>query len=169
MEDKKRVKTILMITLCLIVCIMSVAYARLATDLFIRGRSTASAVWDVRITDIQEKEKVGSAVSKSAPTHTYTTATFSAGLYQPGDSISYDVNVKNNGTLNAEVTDIEVFTSNNDLIVYKVTGINVGDRLNVGASATLNVKVTFDPNVTVLPNADTNKDITVVLHYVHVR
>ena len=45
-----------------------------------------------------------------------TTANFSVGFTQPGDSITYDIEVTNSGTLDAVVESITVETDNNSVI-----------------------------------------------------
>lgn len=160
----KKNKNIIMIILCLLVCIMSVAYAMLATNLVIKGKTTIDSVWNVGIVDIVEKDKIGSATSKTAPSYTSTTATFDVSLMNPGDSISYDIKVKNAGTLNAKVDSINVITDDNDAITYEVSGINQNDKLNVQEEKNLKVKVTFNKDATQITNR--SKNITIIINYV---
>lgn len=160
----KNKKNLIMLVLCILVCIMSVAYAMLATNLVIKGKSSIDSVWQVGIVDITEKNKIGKATSKTAPSHTFTTATFDVSLVQPGDSISYDIKIKNLGTLNAIVDSINVLTDKNDAIKYEVSGVKEKDRLDAGQETTLTVKVTFDENATQILNQ--NKNITIVINYV---
>lgn len=159
----KNKKNIVMVILCILVCIMSVAYAMLATNLVIKGKATIDSVWEVGIVDITEKDKIGKATSKTTPTYTSTTATFDVSLIQPGDSISYDVKIKNFGTLNAIVDSINILTDTNETIIYEVSGVKENDRLDAGKETTLTVKVTFDENATQILNK--NKNITIVINY----
>lgn len=156
-------KNIVIVILCLLVCIMSVAYAMLATDLVIKGKTSINSVWKVEITDIKEKEKVGKATSKTSPSYSSTTATFDVNLIQPGDSISYDVKIKNSGSLNAIVNSISILTDENESIIYEVSGIKENDRLEAGEETTLTVKVTFNSNVTQIIKQSQN--ITIVINY----
>ena len=156
-------KNIIMVILCILVCIMSVAYAMLATDLVIKGKTAIDSVWDIAITNINEKNKIGQASSKTAPSYTSTTATFDVSLIQPGDSISYDVKIKNSGTLNAIVNSISVLTDDNDAIIYEVSGIKENDRLDAGKETTLTVKVTFNENATQILKQ--TKNVTIVINY----
>lgn len=159
----KNKKNIVMVILGVLVCIMSVAYAMLATNLVIKGKTTIDSVWQVGIVDITEKDRVGKATSKTAPTYTSTTATFDVSLIQPGDSISYDIKIKNFGTLNAIVDSINVMTDNNETIIYEVRGIKENDRLDAGKEDVLTVKVAFDENATQILNK--TKNITIVINY----
>ena len=162
MENKKK---IIMVVLSVIVCVMAVGYAVLSQQLNINGTASIDSTWKVEITNITEKDIVGDASSKETPSYTSTTANFSVGLIQPGDSITYDVEVSNLGTLKAKVDSISVVTGDNDAIIYTTDGIAEGDKLAVGAKDILTVKVQYNPEVTSQPSL-TNKDITVVINYV---
>ena len=162
MKDKK--KWVIGI-LCTLVCIMAVGYAVLAQQLNITGTTSIDSTWKVEITNIQEKEVVGKAVSKVTPSYTSTTANFSVGLTQPGDSITYDIEISNLGTLKAKVDSININLDENDAIKYTTTGVASGDKLGVGEKATLTIKVEYDSNVTSQP-AVTSKDITITINYV---
>lgn len=161
MKDKKN---IIMLILCIIVCIMSIAYAKLATNLIIKGKTNIDSVWQVGIVEIEEKNKIGKATSKTPPTHNFNVATFDVSLIQPGDSISYDVKIKNLGTLNAIVDSIKVVTTKNDIIRYEVSGVKENDRLDAGKDTTLTIKVIFDENATQILNQ--NKNITIIINYI---
>ena len=162
MKDKK--KWVIGI-LCTLVCIMAVGYAVLAQQLNITGTTSIDSTWKVEITNIHEKEVVGKAVSKVTPSYTSTTANFSVGLTQPGDSITYEVEISNLGTLKAKVDSININLDENDAIKYTTSGVSNGDKLGVGEKATLTIKVEYDSNVTSQP-AVTSKDITVTINYV---
>ena len=163
MKDKK--KWVIGI-LCTLVCIMAVGYAVLAQQLNITGTTSIDSTWKVEITNIGEKEVVGKAVSKVTPSYTSTTANFSVGLTRPGDSITYDIEISNLGTLKAKVDSINVIMDENDAIKYTTSGVSNGDKLGVGEKTTLTIKVEYDSNVTSQP-AVTTKDITVIVNYVH--
>ena len=106
MEDKKKV---LIGILSVLVCIMAVGYALLAQELTINGSASIDSTWRVEITNIASKDVVGDAVNKVDPSYTATTANFSVGFTQPGDSITYDIEVTNKGTLDAENTSSWVY------------------------------------------------------------
>ena len=162
MKDKK--KWVIGI-LCTLVCIMAVGYAVLAQQLNITGTTSIDSTWKVEITNIQESEVVGKALSKVTPSYTSTTASFNVGLIQPGDSITYDIEISNLGTLKAKVDSININLDENDAIKYTTSGVSNGDKLGVGEKTTLTIKVEYDSSVTSQP-AVTTKDITVTINYV---
>ena len=162
MKDKKKVMVGI---LSVLVCIMTVGYALLAQELTINGRASIDSTWKVEITNITSKDIVGGAVNKVDPTYTATTANFSVGLTQPGDSITYDITVTNKGTLDAVVESINVDKGDNPAIVYTTSGLKRGTKLakNNGTN-TLTVKVDYDSSATSQPTSTTN-DITVTINY----
>ena len=88
MENNKK---IIITVLSVLVVAMAVGYALLAQELTINGTASSDSTWKVEITNITSKDVVGYAVNKTDPTHTATTANFSVGLTQPGDSITKEI------------------------------------------------------------------------------
>ena len=162
MENNKK---IIITVLSVLVVAMAVGYALLAQELTINGSASIDSTWRVEITNIQSKDVVGDAVNKVDPTYTATTANFSVGLTQPGDSITYDITVTNKGTLDAVVESITVNKGDNPAITYTTSGLKRGDKIakNNGTN-TLTVKVDYDSSVTSQPASTTN-DITVTINY----
>ena len=162
MENNKK---IIITVLSVLVCIMAVGYSLLAQELTINGRASIDSTWKVEITNITSKDVVGDAVNKTEPTYTATTANFSVGFTQPGDSITYDIEITNNGTLDAVVESIIVNTGNNPAITYTTSGLKRGDKIakNNGTN-TLTVKVEYDSSIT-FQSASTTNNIRVTINY----
>ena len=162
MENNKK---IIITVLSVLVVAMAVGYALFAQELTINGSASIDSTWKVEITNITSKDVVGGAVNKTDPTYTATTANFSVGLTQPGDSITYDITVTNKGTLDAVVESITVNKGDNPAIIYTTSGLKRGDKLtkNNGTN-TLTIKVDYDSSVTSQPTSTTN-DITVTINY----
>ena len=162
MENNKK---IIITVLSVLVVAMAVGYALLAQELTINGTASIDSTWKVEITNITSKDVVGDAVNKTDPSYTATTANFSVGLTQPGDSITYDITVTNKGTLDAVVESITVNKGDNPAITYTTSGLKRGDKIakNNGTN-TLTVKVDYDSSVTSQPASTTN-DITVTINY----
>lgn len=162
MKDKK---SLVIGLLCILICIMALGYAMLAQQLNINGRASIDSTWKIEITNIVEKDIVGKATSKEIPSYTSTTAHFNASLVQPGDSITYDVEISNLGTLKAKVDSIIINVEESEAIKYKITGIQNGDKLGVGEKAILSIKVEYDSNVTSQPSVIIS-NITATINYV---
>ncbi len=164
MNDKRK-RNIIIGALCGVLLIMAVGYAAFATQLNIEGTTSITSSWNVKITNIEEKNKVGTASSKEDPTHEDLTATFSVSLISPGDSIEYDITVENQGTIDAELARIKMSKSTNPAIKFSYSGIEEGSILAASTSDVLTVKVEYDSSVTSQPE-DTSAEVTVTLDYV---
>lgn len=164
MYNQKKQRRLIMSGLCAILLIMVVGYAAFASQLKINGTSSITSNWKVLITDITSKNIVGSASNAIEPTHTDTTATFKTSLEKPGDSITYDITVTNNGTLDAVLKNIEINTTNSEVILFESSGLKQGDVLITNTNDILTIKVTYNPNITSQPE-NTTSNIEVTLNY----
>ena len=163
MKLNKSQKNHLLIGLCAVVLVMAVGYAAFAQRLTINGTANVTSTWNVLITDIKEKVKNGGN-SKTTPTYTNTTATFSSTLTKPGDYITYEVTVENRGTIDAILKTITKTDANNNAIVFTVDGIAENDTLASGATTTFTVKVEYSNSVTTQPSVLTST-LTLQLDY----
>ena len=167
MGDTRKTKNLIMATLCVIICIMSVAYAMLANNVVSRNKDKSNVkgpYWNIGILDIKEKEKIGSAYSKTPPTNTTTNAYFHAHFVNPGDSITYTVTIKNAGLLDAKLNGIYYLTDYNPNITYELIGIKVGDKLKVREEKKVDIRITFNNTSTKILKR--SRDLTVVFDYI---
>lgn len=158
-------KSLIMIILVVAICIMATGYALLQQQLTVSGSSSIESTWKIEIIDILEKEKVGDASSKITPSYTNTTANFKVGLVNPTDSITYEIKIKNTGTLDAKVDSYQVQMDENEAIVYELQGIAEGDKLASGDEVTLSIKVSFKKGYVGQPEK-TTKNIKVIINYI---
>lgn len=136
-------KTVLIIVL--IAAILGIGYATFAQALAYDGvisSTSKDGVWDIGFIKMNQKEKKGKAAEISAPSFSKHEATFNVSLLEPNDEITYELTIKNSGNLNAEVSSISLVPGNSseDVILFYVSGLSVGDRLDAGK--TTNVSVT---------------------------
>jgi len=170
-ETKKR--NIIIGSLCAVLLLMVVGYAAFQSVLKIKGTSSISSNWDIKITSITEGTKTGSATTtvdesgnKKISGVGTLTASVEADLVSPGDSIEYDITVTNSGSLNAKLEKITLSESNNPAIKFETSGLTEGDTLTAnGGTATLKLKITYDSTVTTQPE-NTTGTISVTLDYV---
>lgn len=198
METKN--KNALIGGLLAVVFVMAVGYAAFATTLNINGTANITSSWDVHIENIAVATdgikgtasdvvyaagtaEDGTRVIPNSDNKPSLDAQFKATLVAPGDSVTYDVTVKNGGTLPAKLSAIEFTqTEGNDAIadttegstitdtrtiIYTYTGIAQDDTLAAGASKTFQVTVTYNPQITTQPAEDKlTSDLTMKLTYV---
>ena len=161
----KMQRNYIIIGLCVILVIMGVGYAAFQSQLKISGTSNIESNFLVKITDIQVSNIVEGAQDKEeVTTHTDTTATFGTTLQSPGDSITYDITIENQGTIDAVLKTITKTDTSNSAIIFETSGVNEGDPLNVGEIATMQVTVTYNPDVTSQPG-DLDSTLKVDLTY----
>ena len=141
-------------------------YATFAQPLAFNVRQADDGAWNIGFTDMEIADIAGEAKEISGHDFTSTKANFYVSLTGPGDSIVYDLTIKNSGTMNVEVDSICVVPASQpgDQIVYSVGGINVGDKLDAGESTHMTVTVMYNNNAT-KSEESVRKDMSVIINY----
>ncbi len=143
---EKRKKKLVILSMLLMLVFMSVGYAAFSTTLIISATGNVTGHWDVRITNIEEVNKIGEGESAATPIYTNTTASMEANLYNKGDAVEYDITVTNNGNIDAKLDDIITnIKSDNDAINITFSGVSEQQELKQGASHTIRVKIEYNP------------------------
>ena len=155
---------IIIMTLIGIIFIMSLAFAAFSSLLTINGNASIDNSWNVEITNIVSKNKIGNASNNGEPVYTKTSATFKTVLISPGDSMTYDVTIKNKGTVDAKLKKITLTNSNNPAIIFETSGIKENDVLKVNEEQIFTVKVKYNDEITSQPEV-LNASLTVKLDY----
>jgi len=157
---------------------ISIGYAVLSTTLSINGTANiASNSWLVYFTNVQVKD--GSVTATQAPTTSGTATTllsWAVNMQTPGDFYEYNVDVKNDGTIDAMIgslSNTSLTTDQEKYLNYSVTysdgaTIEQYDKLNSGETVTLKVRVEFktDLNPEDLPGEGANVSLTYTSNYV---
>ena len=155
----------IIIGLCAILVIMGVGYAAFQSQLKITGTSNIASNFLVKITSITPNSIVGTALDKpEITTYNDTSATFGVSLKSPGDSITYDITIENRGTIDAILKTIKKTDTNNSAILFETSEVNENDELKVGETATMKVKVTYNPEITSQPT-DLDSTLNIELDY----
>ena len=162
---KTKQRNYIILGLCSILLLMAAGYAAFRSQLTIKGTSNITSEWKVLITDIQSSVLNGTPENSEEPSHTDTTATFKTNLVSPGDSMQYTVTVENRGSIDAVLKTLSKTDSNNEAIIFEITGIEQGDTLKAHESTTFNVTVTYNRDITNQP-ANLTSDLTITLDYV---
>ncbi len=157
MRDRKK-RNIIIGALCCLLVFMGIGYAILSQTLNISGIANMKGNWNVKITNMEllSENKTGRAVEVSH-SFTDTTATFTADLYMPGDSIEYRVTVENQGNIDALLKSIIPTTTNrSEGIKFSHSEID-NTVLTAGKTITFTMKVEFLENATSIPNVENVK------------
>ncbi len=163
--SERRKRNIIIISLCGVLLLMTIGYATFNTLLNINGTTSITSNWDIKITEITNKDIVGKATDEESQVVDDLSATFKVNLVSPGDSITYEITVENNGNIDAELEKINVNRKINQAINITYEGIEAGEVLSAGEDDVLTVKVEYDKNVTSQPSS-TEVTFEMVLEYV---
>ena len=157
MRDRKK-RNIIIGALCCLLVFMGIGYAILSQTLNISGIARMQGNWNVRITNMEllSENKTGRAEEVSH-SFTDTTATFTADLYMPGDSIEYRVTVENQGNIDALLKSITPTTTNkSEGIKFSHSEID-NTVLTAGKTITFTMKVEFLESATAIPDVENVK------------
>ena len=161
-----RTKNKIVIIMCCLIFVMVIGYAAFSTNLNINGTANIASTWKVEFTNIEEVSKSSGVTVNTAPTASGTMATFDVAFTSPGDSIEYDITIKNNGTLDAVIDSIKTTNTGSDAIKFEVSGVTEGDTLAKQATTKVKVKISYDSSVTTQP---TSLSRTLTLNIIYVQ
>ena len=151
MRDRKK-RNIIIGSLCSLLVFMGIGYAVLSQTLNISGTANMKGTWDIKITDISEASRTGKA-DPGTPTISTNgvSASFEANLWMPGDSITYNITVKNNGNIDAALKELVPSVENGVQQVKFSNNAVQGKVLRQKESYTFQVSVVFDEDATEIP------------------
>lgn len=162
MNNERKSKNIVIGLLCAVIVLMGIGFASIFSDLEIKGGTSLSNTWNVQITNIEAVDTKGKA-NPGTPTRTATTANFNATLEEPGDAVTYEVTVTNNGSINAVLTTINKVFDNldTDAIEYTLSEQNpvINAKLASGETHTFTVTATYK-STAIGENAPTEQEKT---------
>ena len=133
---RKQVMNIVMLCFALAIMFISIGYAALKANLTITGKATVSGNWKVIFENLGEPTTVGNPDIKEVDLSA-TEFKLNVELFKPLDAVTYTFDVRNAGTIDAEVVtvvfpDLAALTANN--LTYSFTyadgsAIKQGDLL----------------------------------------
>ena len=179
---RKSNKRLVIVALLFLVLGISIGYAAMSSSLNINGTSKIKGhKWDVHFESLNNITKIGQASDsdvgefaarivelETTPSDKTddTTVNFAISLKQPGDKYQFQVNVVNDGSIdaNARLTVTPVSSPANQYINWNVTGISeTGERINAGASKTITVAIEYDSNVETIVGDDLIVNLSAVV------
>ncbi len=180
MRQERGLQTVVIGVLAVVILVMSVGFAAYSTTLNINGTATFTAAkWDVHF--VPESLTETSTIKASSKSLTNTTATYTVTLGAPGDTYSFEVNVKNFGTLPAylkKITMTGLTSAQQEYITYTInyngTSYNATtDNLNIllpadgttTATVTVTVNYVYPADATNLPSTDQQVTLTAAFDY----
>lgn len=156
----------------IVVGVASAAYAAFSQNLIINGTGSATGNWAVQITGITLASATGAtdhnAVAPSVAADGLS-ATFNVDLAYPGATATYNLTIKNNGSIPAKLNSITDLTAINaaapTYISYAMGGIAINSTLAAGDTVTAQVTVTWAASASTNPSG-ASKATTITFGYV---
>ena len=148
--NKRRNRNMLLIGLICILLIMTVGYSAFSTRLDIKSSTSITSNWDIEITNLELKEEIGEGKNVTFDFDKLW-ASMEANFYTPSDEVVYNVTVSNLGNLDGVLDSIKIDMDSQDIIEFKVEGINSGDILKKGESTTFEFSMKYNENITNQP------------------
>lgn len=179
-DSKTRYVTLGIALFAFLIC-GTIVFAGFTRQLDIQGKATVKASsWSIKFTNLQSVVKTGTATEVTAPTinnDDTTISEYDVTLTTPGDSVTYNFDVVNEGTFDAKISSITIPTPTctgkgtnaetdktnvcNKLtytLTYADDGseIAVDDTLNSGETKSLKLTLTYSADTTAsqLPTDD---------------
>lgn len=158
----------------------TIVFAGFTQQLDIQGKATVKkSSWSIKFTNLQSAVKTGTATEVTTPTiNTNDTkiSEYDVTLTTPGDSVTYNFDVVNEGTFDAEISSVTIptpdctgsgtsATTDEDNVCKNLTytltygdgsAVSVGDSLAAGATKSLKLTLTYSSSTTAeqLPSED---------------
>ena len=165
MADRKKKKIAITILVCILVFI-AVGYALLTQAIKIGIEGKLDGVWDVYISNIKLKNSTGKAEEVTpASVSDKVNANFAVDLYMPGDSVEYEVTVKNDGNIDATLRTITTNATNTNEDIRFTNTIKQGEVLKKNSETKFTFKIIFDERATTLPSNSDPIEVTMKLDY----
>lgn len=165
MVDKKKKKMVITTLVCVLVFI-AVGYALLTQAVKVGVEGTLNGVWDVYISDIKLKNSTGRAQEVNpASVSNKVNANFEVDLYMPGDSVEYEVTVKNDGNIDATLRTVTTNATNTNEDIRFTHTIKQGEVLKKESETKFTFKIVFDERATTLPTNSDPIEVTMKLGY----
>lgn len=143
MSSNKR-KNILMLALVFCCCLLSVGYLTLISTAVIEGNiKLEPAKWNICFKNIKTIKTVGDARNYMKPKLNPHYISFYVDFKEIGDSITYNIDIANEGNIDAKLASINLYSDNIDYIKYEYYDIDENEVLKSGEKTNIRLKVTY--------------------------
>ena len=177
--DNNVVRPIYFISFIVMLILLSIAYASLATMLGVKvngQKKIDSLNWRIEWDNIQEHEGSVTPISEATIDDEKTTINYSVALAKPGDYYAFDADMVNRGTIDAKINEIVnrgISDAQRRYIDYTIKykdgkEPSEGDKLDASERRTVTVIVKYkeDLNQEDLPAYDQTLNLTYQIIYV---
>lgn len=148
-----------LIALLLILLIISVGYSYLSSNLSIIGLGgTGKIAWDVHFENVvEDRENNIIAVTPAKVAENSTKISFDVELILPGDKYGFDVDITNDGTIDAMIGSLSIYGisfEQENYLTFSVTyadgqPLKEKDLLKAGETKTIHLEISYDDNANI--------------------
>ena len=184
MEQERKTKIIGLVAVIVAVLGLTIAFAAMSRTLRINGTGKMDPVnWEIYFDNLSSATTVGEGVATGTPslaTKGASITNMNVTLKKPGDSVTYTVDIKNDGDIDAEISEINLptlTTAQSTLFEFSATYTNeyehghtitVGDML--ASKETRNITIVFKykdiTDESLLPNSQEAINLSYSINYV---
>ena len=175
-KSKNKKKSLLLILLLLVVGI-SIGYAALATTLNINGNTIIEkASWDIHFENLVKNTGSETATTEASIDGTKTLIEYTVTLPKPGDYYEFTVDIVNNGTIDAMISEVlkEGLTTDQEKYIEYTAEYSGGvelqekDFLKAGEKDNIRVKVKYRDDISAaeLPTEETTLNLKFQVTYI---
>lgn len=179
MERERRIKALSIVALAIAVVGLSIAFAALSSTLNINGTAYLDAAkWGIKFENLSEPTKVGDAtvIGNAVINKDVSIDGIDINVKTPGDSVTYTVDLVNDGTIDAKIEKIEktaLTASQQKYLSFTVKYKNgnevaEGDTLSAGERKELEIKLNYNRDIVAadLPTSVQNLNLSYKLNFV---
>ncbi len=150
MHHKKKLRSIIIVILLILVGTLTIAYSGFTQVLTINGTAKVinQGTWDLVFENISTMNTTGYATGTRSRDETEKNIVFSCEFVAYGDSCSFTANLSNRGTIDAVLKSYEIIITENGSEVYRGTNTNfVDETITVDFTNSLDVNQTIASGV----------------------
>lgn len=157
-------KNLILLALVFCCCFIAVGYFVVVQAIIVKGNiKIEESRWKVKFKDVQTKKLNGSAENYKDPTLSDYVINVYAKFKDPKDSAEYEIIVRNDGNIDAELSKIFFTPADSQVLEYKISGLNEGMVLKKGKEKKFKLKITYVGNNTNQENNGGTSEYTMKL------
>ena len=127
--------------LCTILGLLAIIYIVITENKSLDDKVMSEELFNVKVTDVVETNIIGNVKSISNPVFRDTLIVFDIEFTSIGDSITYNVQLSNLGSIDANIDKINVDVDKDKSIKYNVDGIKENTKISHNSSIDFKVKI----------------------------
>jgi hypothetical protein len=155
LELYQKINIIVVIIGLVVISSLSIGYSILSKDLNINGNITMRVPNIIRVNSIDTFSSVSGAYETYNPTYNENSITTNIVLPNLDSTATYTITIKNNTSVNKEISAITDELYNNSNIIYSLSGANVGSEIAAGETLTFTITFKYASTVTSVPDPNT--------------